>query len=397
MTANTIPESGEFVARPQTPSLAAFSTASPALTLARGKAVADAAAPVIKELNLVKKIHQSFHVYFDGWTMVGAMVGVFPVTVRTWEIGQGEGYGANVEARTLGGEVVGAADAIVMRDEEVGGRQKWLDAPTFQVVSMVQTRAGGKALRQPLGWIMRLAGYEVTPAEEMDEAAAARGETVSGGKGVRAGWRDIGEQNNAHQRLNVFVANNGLGEWVGMWLDSKGYSRPLSKPQMADLRRAVDRELEERQTADPGTAAAPHRPAGSAPTSEGPATRTDEAPGQPGRHRGRPSDLNASATEPGDTDVSAGHEPLNAEAATYRRGRTVESEHGTAPSPASPGDGGDDKAGRGPKAGRAKPGKADAPSDSPPAAPTQAALVDGPEPPGWEQHRNVGAGPERGG
>jgi hypothetical protein len=229
------------------PALAGFATASPALTLARGKAVADAAAPVIRELNLVKRIHQSFHVYFDGWTMVGAMVGVFPVTVRTWEIGTDEGYGANVEARTLGGEVVGAADAIVMRDEDVGGKQRWLQAPAFQVASMAQTRAGGKALRQPLGWIMRLAGYEATPAEEMDEGAAARGETVSGGKGVMAGWKDIGDQTRAHQRLEGFVYKHGIGEWVAMWLDSKGYSRPLSKPQMADLRRAVDRELEERK------------------------------------------------------------------------------------------------------------------------------------------------------
>jgi len=351
MTANTIPESGEVVVRQQAPSLAAFSTASPALTLARGKAVADAAAPVIKELNLVKRIHQSFHVYFDGWTMVGAMVGVFPVTVRTWEIGTDEGYGANVEARTLSGEVVGAADAIVMRDEEVGGRQKWLEAPRFQVVSMAQTRAGGKALRQPLGWIMRLAGYEATPAEEMDEGAAARGETVSGGKGVRAGWRDIGEQNNAHQRLNVFVANNGLGEWVGMWLDSKGYSRPLSKAQMADLRRAVDRELQERKTSDPAPPA-PQRAAGSDPTSGADAgvSRAPSAKPAP--------DPNASAPDPGGNDATqAGRsDPSGVEAAT------------SPPPPASPGDGGDHKAGGG-RARARGPGKATEPAS--PAEPTE--------------------------
>lgn len=294
------------VVREQPPALSGFATASPALTLARGKAVADAAAPVIHELNLVKRIGQSAHVYFDGWTMVGAMVGVFPVTVRTWEIGQDEGYGANVEARTLSGEVVGAADAIVMRDEQVGGKRKWLEAPAFQVASMAQTRAGGKALRQPLGWIMRLAGYEATPAEEMDEGAAARGETVSGGKGVKPGWRDVHDQTRAHQRLDAFVAEHGLGEWVGIWLDSKGYTLPMSKQQMSELRRAVDRELAEREqdeeqesagqaasapadpaaqrrkTAGPAVASAPPGKAGPAPNPEAQGgVAAARAPGHP--------------------------------------------------------------------------------------------------------------------
>jgi hypothetical protein len=311
------------VVREQTPALAGFATASPALTLQRGKAVADAAAPVIKDLGMVKRIHQSFHVYFDGWTMVGAMVGVFPVTVRTWEIGQDEGYGANVEARSLSGEVVGAADAIVMRDEEVGGKQKWLEAPAFQVVSMAQTRAGGKALRQPLGWIMRLAGYEATPAEEMDEAAAARGETVTGGRGVAPGWRDIAEQNSTHQRMNVHLANNQLGEWAAMWLDSKGYHRPLSKPQMADLRRAVDRELEDRKT--DGPAAATPRGATGPSTTSSPPDPPDSAPD--GSRSPRPGaggeDLTSPAPNPPSTAAAGAGGPTSQ------------------PSPASPGDGGD--------------------------------------------------------
>ena len=33
---------------------------------------------------------------------------------------------------------------------------------------MAQTRAGAKALRMPLGFVVHLAGYEATPAEEME-------------------------------------------------------------------------------------------------------------------------------------------------------------------------------------------------------------------------------------
>ena len=37
----------------------------------------------------------------------------------------------------------------------------------FQIASMAQTRAVSKAFRLALSWVMTLAGYEPTPAEEM--------------------------------------------------------------------------------------------------------------------------------------------------------------------------------------------------------------------------------------
>jgi hypothetical protein len=43
----------------------------------------------------------------------------------------------------------------------------WRGKPEFQLASMAQTRAAGKVLRLLLGWIVTLAGYEPTPAEEM--------------------------------------------------------------------------------------------------------------------------------------------------------------------------------------------------------------------------------------
>jgi hypothetical protein len=50
----------------------------------------------------------------------------------------------------------------------------WANKPEFQLMSMAQTRAAGKVLRLLLGWIVTLAGYEPTPAEEMiDEPTPA--------------------------------------------------------------------------------------------------------------------------------------------------------------------------------------------------------------------------------
>jgi hypothetical protein len=44
---------------------------------------------------------------------------------------------------------------------------KWRTAGDYAIRSMAQTRAVSKALRLPLGFIMQLAGYSATPAEEI--------------------------------------------------------------------------------------------------------------------------------------------------------------------------------------------------------------------------------------
>ena len=46
----------------------------------------------------------------------------------------------------------------------------------YAVASMAQTRAVGKAFRLKIGWLLKIAGYETTPAEEMDTVLS--GQTV---------------------------------------------------------------------------------------------------------------------------------------------------------------------------------------------------------------------------
>ena len=111
------------------------------------------------------------HVRVEGWTMLGALLGVHPFTVwsqpihyTSGEQGMGEylGWEARVEARTRSGEVVGSAEAMCLRSE-----RNWSDRDEFALRSMAQTRATSKALRQPLGFVITLAGFDPTPAEEM--------------------------------------------------------------------------------------------------------------------------------------------------------------------------------------------------------------------------------------
>ena len=117
------------------------------------------------------------HVRVEGWTMLGALLGVHPYLVWTRPLtddGGPNGWEARVEARTLDGRTVGSAEAQCTRDENM-----WSHHPTgkggrtleprddYALRSMAQTRATSKALRQPLGFVITLAGFDPTPAEEM--------------------------------------------------------------------------------------------------------------------------------------------------------------------------------------------------------------------------------------
>ena len=135
-------------------------TGSPDERLAEATEVANALSPLIAAKKLYANINGRQHVLFEGWTTLGALVGVFPVTAWTRPVEQG--WEARVEARTLSGAIVGAAEAQCLRTEKI-----WSNRDDYALRSMAQTRAGGKALRMPLGFIMSLAGYEATPAEEM--------------------------------------------------------------------------------------------------------------------------------------------------------------------------------------------------------------------------------------
>jgi hypothetical protein len=76
------------------------------------------------------------------------------------------GFKATGKVLDKNGEIISTATAFCMRDEP-----NWEDKPAFQLASMAQTRAGAKACRNSFGWVVVLAGYEATPAEEMDTIA----------------------------------------------------------------------------------------------------------------------------------------------------------------------------------------------------------------------------------
>jgi len=131
--------------------------------VAQATATAQALAPVLENQKLYTNIQGRKHVRVEGWTLLGTMLGVFPICAWSRPTADGSGWEARVEARTLTGALVGAAEAQCTRGEKM-----WSQREDFALRSMAQTRATSKALRLPLGFVVTLAGYDATPAEEMD-------------------------------------------------------------------------------------------------------------------------------------------------------------------------------------------------------------------------------------
>jgi hypothetical protein len=142
-----------------------FRTEDPVEVIRRATDIAAPLADVVRKQKLVTMIQGREHVRVEGWTLLGSMLGVFPVV--EWSRQLPDGWEARVEARTLSGAVVGAAEAECLRTENT-----WKNRDDYALRSMAQTRAVSKALRGPLGFVMQLAGFEATPAEEMPQNAS---------------------------------------------------------------------------------------------------------------------------------------------------------------------------------------------------------------------------------
>ncbi|TPE39469.1 hypothetical protein [Pontibacter mangrovi] len=131
-------------------------------------------AKFIKENRLYQNIQGKEYVNVEGWQYAGSRLGILPVVEHVVNISTDDEikYQAKVNLLDLRSQqVVGAGFAICSNKEQ--GKKYYQE---FAIASMAQTRAIGKAYRNILAWVIRAAGYEPTPSEEMDyggnEAAA---------------------------------------------------------------------------------------------------------------------------------------------------------------------------------------------------------------------------------
>lgn len=105
------------------------------------------------------------YVHVEGWQFAGGLMGTFPrvVSITNQSAGNEVKYLAEVEVVELKTEKIISRGFAVCSNKE--SKKKSFDE--YAVLSMAQTRAIGKAYRNVVGWVMKLAGYESTPLEEM--------------------------------------------------------------------------------------------------------------------------------------------------------------------------------------------------------------------------------------
>jgi hypothetical protein len=133
---------------------------NPEATLENATRVATVLAGALQKANLYTPIQGKRHVNAEGWTLLAQLTGHSPTIA--WTRRTDDGWEARCEVLDGNGLVVSAAEAQALRTENA----KWT-REDYAVRSMAQTRATSKALKLRLGFIVSLAGFASTPAEEM--------------------------------------------------------------------------------------------------------------------------------------------------------------------------------------------------------------------------------------
>ena len=140
--------------------------------------VANCLAPLVRQQGLVvkglnAKDKEAEYVTVEGWEVLGTMLGIVPDTRIVEEMKNDKDRTIGFKARATlyqnptftdgkitGGHVLATAEAYCTKDD--------FQRKFFSMASMAQTRALGKAYRMALSWIMKMAGFEATYAEDME-------------------------------------------------------------------------------------------------------------------------------------------------------------------------------------------------------------------------------------
>jgi hypothetical protein len=143
------------------------------IDIQRGATIARQLRDYLRQAQMTVRIQGRDHVRIEGWQVLCHLCQLpLPsiVSVRREERENGYCYIAEAVLQHGGREY--RAYGLCSSTEP-----NWANKPEFQLMSMAQTRAAGKVLRLLLGWIVTLAGYEPTPAEEMvmEDPAPDRG------------------------------------------------------------------------------------------------------------------------------------------------------------------------------------------------------------------------------
>jgi hypothetical protein len=120
----------------------------------------------VTERKLTANIQGKNYPLVEAWQFAGSQLGLIPVVkeVKNLSTDTELKYEAFVEVIRLTDSVVLSRGYAVCSNKENSKRR----FDEYAIASMAQTRAVGKAYRNILAWLMKAAGFEATPAEEMD-------------------------------------------------------------------------------------------------------------------------------------------------------------------------------------------------------------------------------------
>jgi hypothetical protein len=199
-------QSGEgLVLQGQTNDIAIYR--APETILAEAHKAAVALQDVIKNKKDPVMMNGQQYLEYEDWQTVGRFYGITAKveTVEYVSYGSVRGFSASAVALRADGFELSRATGDCLSDEPKwatkpkyewrdkeggGGREKVHvgeeNVPLFQLKSMAQTRACAKALRNVLAWVVVLAGYRATPAEEL-EGLTERGSSAGSSDAKPAG------------------------------------------------------------------------------------------------------------------------------------------------------------------------------------------------------------------
>lgn len=139
--------------------------AKPADDVEFGNKAASILKDIVEQANLIQKIQGNDYIKFEGWQTIAKFYNCTAGTEWTKPVMEGDkvaGWEARSYVKNEHGQIISSAESYCGRDEP-----QWKDKLNYAIRSMAQTRASAKALRQVFSWVVALAGYKPTPAEEM--------------------------------------------------------------------------------------------------------------------------------------------------------------------------------------------------------------------------------------
>ena len=220
-----------------------YNLSSPAQIVRMAKIVKDyvnknkLSVPITTKNKRTGEVTTRDYVMVEGWQFAGGLLGFSPEVVM-------------VEDRTPDGtkNYKWFAEVIIVRnkDEKKVGRgfalcskEEWKKQSfdEFAILSMAQTRAIGKAFRNKIGWVMKLAGYESTPAEEMKKGNEFVGEVKqeqNNAVGVMAGEDEKSKIKKLAKEIGLNTIKQ-IEKKIGITIDLENLTKVQARRVYAEL------------------------------------------------------------------------------------------------------------------------------------------------------------------